>query len=168
MIKNYIEHLFYFFLRCEPNRRFYFFFLQRGQKDPCRSSSTKQYTECGLIAKQTAVLIMSLKEVQMPARLEKLSRTLNCSEILSCQPHSCFLRHETWQKSFTSPMTENKNAYIVEKYRSFDPSILLSCKTAFSTSKQPFFLTYLPNIYKSQSCIRDMFRMLYDGAQYCA
>ena len=45
------QHFFYFFLRCEPDRRFYFlfFFLRRGQKDPCRSSSTKQYTECGLV-----------------------------------------------------------------------------------------------------------------------
>ncbi len=44
------EHLFYFLLRCEPNRIFYFLFfiLRRGQKDPCRTSSTKQYTECRL------------------------------------------------------------------------------------------------------------------------
>ncbi len=47
------QYFFYFFLRCELDRRFYFlfFFLRRGQKDPCRSSSTKQYTECGLIWK---------------------------------------------------------------------------------------------------------------------
>ncbi len=46
-----LERLFYFFLRCKPDRIFYFlfFFLWQGQKDPCRSSSSKQYTECCLI-----------------------------------------------------------------------------------------------------------------------
>ncbi len=45
-----LENHFYFFLRCEPDRMFHllFFFLRRGQKDPGRISSTKQYTECRL------------------------------------------------------------------------------------------------------------------------
>ncbi len=52
--------LFYFFLRCEPERIFYFlfFFLRRGQKDPCRTLSTKQYTECRLIS-LTAEFLMN-------------------------------------------------------------------------------------------------------------
>ncbi len=46
-----LEHLFYFFPRYKPDRLFYFlfFFLRWGQKDPCRSSSTKQYIECRFI-----------------------------------------------------------------------------------------------------------------------
>ena len=50
-VKNWKTVFFkHFFLWCEPERIFYFwsFFLGRGQNDPCQSSSTKQYTECGL------------------------------------------------------------------------------------------------------------------------
>ena len=41
---------FYFFLRPEATGKvlFLFFFLRQGTKDPCRSSSTKQYSEFGL------------------------------------------------------------------------------------------------------------------------
>ncbi len=44
-----------FFIFLRPESISYFFFLWRGTKHPCRSSSTKQYTESGSRAKTTTL-----------------------------------------------------------------------------------------------------------------
>ena len=52
--------------RQNVNFYFFFFLLRQRTKDPCRSSSTKQYSECGLIAQikcNSLILLLQLAVV---------------------------------------------------------------------------------------------------------